>query len=115
MGDCIAVPKESGNSCSLLSLFKERPRAGSIALSNSPAALIEKSLGLEIKASTNVLDYDDLLLYWAQAMSDPLIAQNLGGRFDHVLVDEYQDTNRLQASDTPRLNTDRSRAYRGRR
>src|SRR6195256_2244317 len=46
----------------------------------------------------NVLDYDDLLLYWAQTISDPELADNIGGRFDHVLVDEYQDTNRLQSS-----------------
>jgi DNA helicase II / ATP-dependent DNA helicase PcrA len=45
-----------------------------------------------------VLDYDDLLLYWAQAMSDRALADDIGGRFDHVLVDEYQDTNRLQSS-----------------
>jgi ATP-dependent DNA helicase UvrD/PcrA len=45
-----------------------------------------------------VLDYDDLLLYWAQMMSDTAIADDIGGRFDHVLVDEYQDTNRLQSS-----------------
>src|SRR5581483_6533530 len=43
-------------------------------------------------------DYDDLLLYWAQMMSDAAIADDIGGRFDHVLVDEYQDTNRLQSS-----------------
>jgi DNA helicase II / ATP-dependent DNA helicase PcrA len=46
----------------------------------------------------NVLDYDDLLLYWAQMMAEPAIATDVAGRFDHVLVDEYQDTNRLQAS-----------------
>src|ERR1700693_1788994 len=50
------------------------------------------------KQTQNVLDYDDLLLYWAQTVSDPLVAEEIGGRFDHVLVDEYQDTNRLQAS-----------------
>ena len=53
---------------------------------------------VETKQRQNVLDYDDLLLYWAHAMSDPEIATDLGDRFDHVLVDEYQDTNRLQAS-----------------
>ena len=53
---------------------------------------------VEAKQRQNVLDYDDLLLYWAHAMSDPEIATDLGDRFDHVLVDEYQDTNRLQAS-----------------
>ena len=53
---------------------------------------------VEAKQAQNVLDYDDLLLYWAQIMSEPLIAEDIGGRFDHVLVDEYQDTNRLQSS-----------------
>lgn len=45
-----------------------------------------------------VLDYDDLLLYWAQMMAVPDLAADVAARFDHVLVDEYQDTNRLQAS-----------------
>jgi DNA helicase-2/ATP-dependent DNA helicase PcrA len=53
---------------------------------------------VEAKQRQNVLDYDDLLLYWAQMVSDPGLAGEIGGRFDHVLVDEYQDTNRLQAS-----------------
>lgn len=50
------------------------------------------------KQAQHVLDYDDLLLYWAQMMTDPGIAQAVGARFEHVLVDEYQDTNRLQAT-----------------
>ena len=53
---------------------------------------------VEAKQAQNVLDYDDLLLYWAQMVSDPELAEDIGSRFDHVLVDEYQDTNRLQAS-----------------
>ncbi|MFK0274217.1 ATP-dependent helicase [Ensifer sp. NPDC090286] len=53
---------------------------------------------VDAKQAQNVLDYDDLLLYWAQMVSDPELADDVGGRFDHVLVDEYQDTNRLQAS-----------------
>ena len=53
---------------------------------------------VEAKQRQNVLDYDDLLLYWAQTMSDEALAADIGGRFDHVLVDEYQDTNRLQSS-----------------
>jgi DNA helicase-2/ATP-dependent DNA helicase PcrA len=53
---------------------------------------------VEAKQKQNVLDYDDLLLYWAQTMSDSALAEEIGGRFDHVLVDEYQDTNRLQSS-----------------
>ncbi len=50
------------------------------------------------KQAQNVLDYDDLLLYWAHLVAEPLFAAELGARFDHILVDEYQDTNRLQAS-----------------
>jgi DNA helicase II / ATP-dependent DNA helicase PcrA len=53
---------------------------------------------VEAKQQQRILDYDDLLLYWAQMMGDPGLAAEIGGRFDHVLVDEYQDTNRLQAS-----------------
>jgi DNA helicase II / ATP-dependent DNA helicase PcrA len=53
---------------------------------------------VETKQRQHVLDYDDLLLYWAQMMAEPAIAEELSSRFDHVLVDEYQDTNRLQAS-----------------
>src|SRR6201989_2028720 len=53
---------------------------------------------VEAKQRQNVLDYDDLLLYWAQMMSSPVLAEEMGGLFDHILVDEYQDTNRLQAT-----------------
>jgi DNA helicase-2/ATP-dependent DNA helicase PcrA len=53
---------------------------------------------VEAKQRQNVLDYDDLLLYWAQMMQVEEIARDVGSRFDHVLVDEYQDTNHLQAS-----------------
>src|SRR4029450_3286891 len=53
---------------------------------------------VEAKQKQNVLDYDDLLLWWAQMMSEPSIAEEIGGRFDHIMVDEYQDTNRLQAT-----------------
>ena len=53
---------------------------------------------VEAKQRQNVLDYDDLLLYWRQAVAEPALAREIGARFDHVLVDEYQDTNKLQAS-----------------
>jgi len=53
---------------------------------------------VEVKQAQDVLDYDDLLLYWAQMMKIAEVAQLVSRRFDHVLVDEYQDTNALQAS-----------------
>ncbi|MEJ1157055.1 ATP-dependent helicase [Prosthecomicrobium sp. N25] len=53
---------------------------------------------VEAKQRQNVLDYDDLLLYWAGLAAEPSLAGHLAARFDHVLVDEYQDTNKLQSS-----------------
>ena len=54
---------------------------------------------VEAKQAQNVLDYDDLLLYWAQTVGESTSWPTISAtRFDHVLVDEYQDTNRLQSS-----------------
>jgi DNA helicase-2/ATP-dependent DNA helicase PcrA len=53
---------------------------------------------VEVKQRQHVLDYDDLLLYWAHMMQESSIAAEVSERFDHVLVDEYQDTNKLQAA-----------------
>ncbi len=61
---------------------------------------------VEAKQGQNVVDYDDLLLYWAEMMADAEIAAAVGDRFDHVLVDEYQDTNRLQSKILLRLKSD---------
>src|SRR3954463_4818881 len=61
---------------------------------------------VEAKASRAVLDYDDLLLYWFHLMSEPSLAQRIGSLFDHALVDEYQDTNTLQAEILRRLKPD---------
>jgi DNA helicase-2/ATP-dependent DNA helicase PcrA len=52
---------------------------------------------VEKKLATQALDYDDLLLYWHAMSSDAALAAEIGARFDHILVDEYQDTNVLQA------------------
>lgn len=52
---------------------------------------------VEAKQAQQLLDYDDLLLYWHMLVQEPQLAVSLGARFDHVLVDEYQDTNTLQA------------------
>lgn len=52
---------------------------------------------VERKQRCSILDYDDLLLYWHAMMADARLAQHVSSHFDHILVDEYQDTNRLQA------------------
>ena len=43
------------------------------------------------------LDYDDLLLYWSHLVADAELGNEIGSWFDHLLVDEYQDTNIVQA------------------
>ena len=53
---------------------------------------------VEAKQAQGVLDYDDLLLYWGELMRVPELADEVAALFDHVLVDEYQDTNALQAA-----------------
>jgi DNA helicase II / ATP-dependent DNA helicase PcrA len=51
----------------------------------------------ERKRLGNAVDYDDLLLLWKKLLDEvPAAAAELRSSFDHVLVDEYQDTNRLQ-------------------
>jgi DNA helicase-2/ATP-dependent DNA helicase PcrA len=50
------------------------------------------------KQDRNLVDYDDLLLFWALMLETaPELADRIAGMYDHVLVDEYQDTNVLQA------------------
>jgi DNA helicase II / ATP-dependent DNA helicase PcrA len=49
------------------------------------------------KRAHNVLDYDDLLVWWRALLQVPSMGEHVGRIFDHVLVDEYQDTNALQA------------------
>jgi DNA helicase-2/ATP-dependent DNA helicase PcrA len=64
------------------------------------SALQEEIVGvfqryLERKKAARACDYDDLLLHW-KSLLETDAGELLAGRFDHVLVDEYQDTNRLQ-------------------
>lgn len=50
------------------------------------------------KRERNAMDYDDLLVNWKRLLSEkPDIAAIYQEQFQHVLVDEYQDTNMLQA------------------
>jgi DNA helicase-2/ATP-dependent DNA helicase PcrA len=58
------------------------------------------------KQKNRVLDFDDLLLYWHAMMQAPALAQSLAKNFDHVLVDEYQDTSALQGEIVQSLKPD---------
>jgi DNA helicase II / ATP-dependent DNA helicase PcrA len=61
-----------------------------------------ESIGVLFKAYTarkkalGVIDLDDLLVYWRALVADEVIGGELERRFDHVLIDEYQDVNGLQ-------------------
>lgn len=58
----------------------------------------------EAKVERGLLDFDDLLIYSHRLLSEfPDIAARISGRYQHVLVDEYQDTNRLQAEIVDRV------------
>jgi DNA helicase-2/ATP-dependent DNA helicase PcrA len=50
------------------------------------------------KQANQLLDYDDLLLYWQRLVAEKDFADCISREFDHILVDEYQDTNQLQAA-----------------
>ena len=63
---------------------------------------------VERKQKTQALDYDDLLLYWSHLVAEQDFADEIGAWFDHVLVDEYQDTNLLQATILAALKPDGS-------
>ena len=56
------------------------------------------------KREQKVVDYDDLLELWLKLLTAaPEVAAHFASRFRHILVDEYQDTNTLQAQIVDRL------------
>jgi superfamily I DNA/RNA helicase len=51
----------------------------------------------ELLQQSNAVDFDDLLLWTAQLLSEfPAVREKYARRFLHVLVDEFQDTNFVQ-------------------
>ena len=70
----------------------------------------------EKKKAANAMDFDDLLLYWhAILASDETLRKYYASVFSHILVDEYQDTNRIQAEIVDFMGTDKQERDRGRR
>lgn len=52
----------------------------------------------EFKVNHGLMDYDDLLVNWKRLLQDDETARRqIGARFSHIMVDEYQDTNLIQA------------------
>jgi DNA helicase-2/ATP-dependent DNA helicase PcrA len=53
---------------------------------------------MEKKKTSNAMDFDDLLYYWHRILGeDESLRRHYATIFSHILVDEYQDTNRIQA------------------
>ncbi|MBY9011918.1 MAG: ATP-dependent helicase [Candidatus Lokiarchaeota archaeon] len=48
------------------------------------------------KAKDNLVDFDDLLVFWNRLLDERFMAQRIASTFKHILVDEYQDTNFMQ-------------------
>jgi DNA helicase II / ATP-dependent DNA helicase PcrA len=49
------------------------------------------------KLEMSLMDFDDLLLNWKRLLEEhPEVFEHYTSKFEHVLVDEYQDTNHLQ-------------------
>lgn len=56
------------------------------------------------KQRENLMDYDDLLVNWKRLLEEkPAICQRYADQFRYILVDEYQDTNKIQAEIIDRL------------
>ncbi len=51
----------------------------------------------KFKLEHGLMDYDDLLVNWQRILEIPEVQLEISNRFSHVMVDEYQDTNRIQA------------------
>ena len=66
------------------------------------------------KRERGLLDFDDLLLAWRSLLADPVLGPEIAGRWDHVLVDEYQDVNQTQVDIVHALRPGRARADRRR-
>ncbi len=95
-GTCLSIYSRTVNTCAPL----DRVLKEAFPWCAEWEAELKRLFGayVEAKQQQQVLDYDDLLLYWAGMVAEPALAAQVGARFDHVLVDEYQDTNLLQAS-----------------
>ncbi len=95
-GTCLAIYSRAVNAAEPLDAVLRKQFPWCVEWESDLRTLFEAYV--EAKQSQHVLDYDDLLLYWSELMQVPELAAEIGALFDHVLVDEYQDTNALQAS-----------------
>lgn len=94
-GTCLAIYSRTVNGTESLPEVLTRYFPWTVGWEEELKTLFRKYV--QQKQKLNVMDFDDLLLYWRELVADPSGARELSSLFDHILVDEYQDTNRLQA------------------
>lgn len=98
-----AISRISAAKRALMSSVKERIRE----MRKHDPALADLWLGYEkAKKKLNRLDYDDLIVYAQQLVSIDEIRQRWAAKFQHISVDEYQDTDPLQHDLVTRLAVD---------
>ena len=95
-GTCLAIYSRAVNACMAVGDVVAKLHPWCMGWEAELAALFRAYD--EAKHRQQVLDYDDLLRWWHALMAEPALAATVSARFDHVFVDEYQDTNLLQAA-----------------
>jgi DNA helicase-2/ATP-dependent DNA helicase PcrA len=101
---CLAIYSYQINSCKKLDVVLKSKFRSSIKWHGKLKRLF--TAYTSAKREQNVLDYDDLLLYWYKMLRKSDIAKVLRDRFQYILVDEFQDTNRRQSKILHRLKPD---------
>ncbi|MDO5114202.1 MAG: ATP-dependent helicase, partial [Planctomycetia bacterium] len=94
-GTCVSIYSRCINSQKKLYEILDRFYPKQLEFHDELAQLFDAYTERKLRDAT--LDYDDLLLYWAALMRHPEIGERVRQRFDWILVDEYQDTNLIQA------------------
>lgn len=94
-GTCVSIYSRCINAQKKLYEILDRFYPKQLEFHDELAQLFDAYTERKLRDAT--LDYDDLLLYWAALMRHPEIGERVRQRFDWILVDEYQDTNLIQA------------------
>ena len=105
-GDCLAIQSFKVNSRTGLTDVLERHWPDYVDRHADLDALF--AAYSKAKRVQNVVDFDDLLRLWLRLMRKPKTGRRIGRLWDHILVDEFQDTNKLQAAILRRLKPDGS-------
>lgn len=94
-GTCLSIYSRSVNSGEKLDVLLQKAFPWCVEFADELKKLFQEYV--DRKEEQQILDYDDLLLFWNALVEEPTTAGILRDKFDRILVDEYQDTNILQA------------------